>query len=134
MIILRVGTYGDYSILDLYENGRVPSAQGKHGKRGKWPNKFPGMENSFCQNIGKTKEFCFAQVVNFPLLKNTRYSHRTRLPRVQFYDIATFATTLVILHMKLSQISEIDTENFQVDRENTGNLQIGFGWGPSMVN
>ena len=55
---------------------RVPTAQGKQGKQGKWPKKFPVRENTgnleFCQNTGnfvKTQGFFFAQVVNALILK-----------------------------------------------------------------
>ena len=53
---------------------------------------------------------------------------------IKIKDIAIFAMNFCksVSLMKLSQISEIGTgKNFQLDRENMGNLWIGFEWGPN---
>ena len=61
----RGGGGGTYS--------RVPTAQGKQGKQGKWPNKFPVRETQgiwkFCLDTGKTQGILLAQVVNVLILK-----------------------------------------------------------------
>ena len=62
---------------------RVPTAQGRQGKQGKWPKRFPVRENTefvnfvktqgkhrkFCLNTGRTQGILVVQVVNVLILK-----------------------------------------------------------------
>ena len=88
--------------------GNFANTQGKHREFGHFANT-QGKKREF-GNFAKTQRIWFAQVVNFLILK--------------LQVIAIFATKFSksISLMKFWRISEISRENFQLDRENIGNL------------
>ena len=102
----------DIKLIPQTNKFRVPTAQGKQGK---WQEKICVREFVI---FARTQGILFAQVVNSMILK--------------ILDIAIFAATFFrsVSHIKLLQISEIGTGKFSSRTGKTGNLQIGFEWGP----